>query len=183
MTPLEALKRITKFTEEKIAPQLLMRKEDRPTGDVMDKSEVVSELVNPVVRYGSIPHKNFQPLDFQIPLILWDFDQMSDDKQYTDGRTVNLRAFVGAYSSDIYESADMKLPDHKAFDDLLNTLEKMYVELTRRQVINGVGIKDSIEYGKYDGAYYPYAYGWLTITAEISRMTYDDEIDLDLDNC
>lgn len=178
MTPLEALKRITKFTEEKIAPFLLMKKEDRSV-DIMDSSEPVVELVNPSVRYGSIPHKNFQPLDFQVPLILWDFDQTSDDKKYSDGRTVNLRAFVGAYSSDVYESKSVNLPDHKAFEDLLNALEKIYVELTRHQVIDGVGIKDGIEYGKYDGNYYPYAYGWLTMTAEINRMTYDDEIDLD----
>lgn len=180
MTPLEALKRITKFTEEKIAPLLLMRKEDRSV-DIMDTSEIKPEFVNPAVGYGSIPHKNFQPLDFQIPLILWDFDETSDAKKYTDGRTVNLRAFVGAYSSDIYESDEVKLPDNKAFEDLINALEKIYIELSRHQVINGVGIKDGIEYGKYDGNYYPYAYGWLTITAEIERMTYDDEIDLDID--
>lgn len=178
MTPLEALKRITKFTEKKIAPCLLMRKEER-TVDIMDSSEPVVEYVHPAVSYGSIPHKNFQPLDFQIPLILWDFDQVSDGKEYRDGRVINLRAFVGAYSSDVYESKSVKLPDHKAFEDLLNALEYMYIKLTENHVINGVGIKDSIEYGKYDGNYYPYAYGWLTLTAEISRVEYDEK---DLDN-
>jgi hypothetical protein len=50
----------------------------------------------------------------------------------------------------------------------------MYIELTKRHVINGVGIKKPIEYGIYDGVFYPYAYGWLTLTAEISRAEYED---------
>ena len=177
MTPLEALKRITKFTEKKIAPLLFLRKEERSV-DIMSTEAIEAEYVNPAVGYGSIPHKNFQPLDFQIPCIIWDFDDMADDKDERNGRTVSLRAYVGTYSSEVYDD-DTKLPDHKAFEDLLNTLETMYIELTRKHVINGVGIKDSINYGKYDDNYYPYAYGWLTLTAEIERMKYDDEIDLD----
>ena len=178
MTPLEALERITKFTEEKIAPLLLMRKETQHSGDVMDNSEEKVEYVHPAVCYGSIPHKNFQPLDFQIPLIMWDFDQASDNKTNDNGRLVNLRAFVGAYSSEVYKDNITKLPDNKAVVDLMNALEKIYIEISRRQVLNGVGIQGSIDYGKYDGSYYQYAYGWLTITAEITRMTYDDEVEI-----
>lgn len=176
MTPYDVLKKFTEFTEKNIANTLLMRKEVRHTGDIMDKTKPLEEFVHPAVAYGTIPHKNFQPLDFQCPMILWTFDEVSDGKTYELGRTVNLRANVSAYSSELY--SDDRLPDNKAFIDLINALERMYIELTRRHVINGVGIVGEISYGIYDGAYYPYAYGYLTLTAEIPRMQYD-EIDLD----
>ena len=178
MTPFDVLKRVTEFTRTQIAPTLLMRKETRHSGDLLDATEVLPEYTQPDVCYGTMPHKNFQPLDFQIPMIMWTFDEVRDDGDYSEGRTVNLRAYVGAYSSELYQ-CDTKLPDNKAFVDLINALEKMYIELSRHHVINGVGIQKPINYGIYDGAYYPYAYGWLTITAEIERVKYDDEINLD----
>ena len=174
MTPLEALQRITKFTEENIAPLLSMRKELELSGDVMDMSEAKPEYVHPAVTYGTIPHKNFQPFDFQVPMMLWTFDETSDNGDYTNGRSVNFRAYVGAYSSEVYADENTKLPDNKAFVDLVNALEKIYIELSRRHTINGVGREKPISYGIYDGAYYPYAYGWLTFTAEIGRMEYDE---------
>lgn len=180
MTPLDVLKRFKEYTEQYIAPHLSMRKEPVLTGDVMDLSEEKVEYVKPSVCYGTIPHKNFQPfLDFQVPMILWTFDEVDDTENLNEGRTVNLRAYVAAYSSETYQGEDSKLPDNKAFVDLANALEKMYIEITRRNVINGVGIKKPINYGIYDGVHYPYAYGWLTVTAEIERMQYDDGIDLD----
>lgn len=181
MTPKDVLEKVTEYTKEHIAPLLLMRKEPKPTGDVMDMTEDIPEYVNPAVTYGTMPHKNFQPLDFQVPLILWTFDEVDDNGETFEGRTVNLRAYVGAYSGEIYETHDgteTKLPDNKAFVDLINALEKMYIELCRKHVINGVGLKKPINYGVYDGAYYPYAYGWLTVTAEIGRMDFDDDIEL-----
>ena len=178
MTPLEALKRVTEFTREHIASKLSMRKEFRNDGDIMDSSIEVREYVNPAVCYGTIPHKNFQPLDFQCPMILWTFDQVSDNGTYDEGRTVNLRAYVSAYSSELYAD-DHYLPDNKAVVDLMNALETMYVEISRHHTLNGVGRLKSIDYGIYDGVYYPYAFGWLTFTAEIERMQYADEIDLD----
>lgn len=176
MTPLEALERITEFTKENIAPKLRMRKEVRHSGDIMDNSEVTPEYVHPAVDYGTIPHKNFQPLDFQCPMILWTLDEVGDGGTYDEGRTVNIRANVSAYTSELYK--DGRLPDNRAFVDLLNALEKMYEEITRNHVINGVGIQKPVNYGIYDGVYYPYAYGYLTFTAEITRMQFDDDIDL-----
>ncbi len=179
MTPLDALKRIAKFTEEHIAPQLLMKKERVLSGDVMDMSEVVDEYVHPTVTYGDMPHKNFQPADFQIPMILWTIDEVEDLGDYEKGRMVNFRAYVAAYCGELYSDQDLKLPDNTAFVDLMNALEKMYIEISRKHVINGVGREKAVNYGKYDGLYYPYTYGWLTFTGEIARMQYDDEINLD----
>lgn len=171
MTPLDVLKNVTAFTRDNIAGNVLMMKERRHSGDILDKEEAPVEFVHPAVDYGTIPHKNFQPLDFQCPMILWTFDTVSDSGTYDEGRIVELRANVSAYSSDLYDGD--RLPDRKSFVDLANLLERMYIELTKRHVINGVGIKKPIEYGIYDGVFYPYAYGWLTITAEISRIEYD----------
>lgn len=173
MTPLEALKRITDFTEKKIATCLLMRKEPKLTGDVMDTSEDLPEFVNPYVCYGTIPHKNFQPFDFQVPMIMWTFDEVNDDGETPKNRIVNFRCYVGAYSSEVYSND--KLPDHKAFEDLVNALERIYIALSKCRVINGVGIHKPIAYGIYDGAFYPYAYGWVTVTAEIPRMEYEED--------
>lgn len=177
MTPIDALKKVTAFTQERIANNVLMRKEVRGSGDIRDKTPIPVEYVHPNVAYGTMAHKNFQPLDFQCPLILWTFDEVDDDGRYDEGRIVNLRASVSAYSSELYANDD-RLPDNKAFVDLANLLERMYVELTKHHVINGVGIQKPIQYGIYDGVYYPYAYGWLTLKAEIARNEYEDkEID------
>lgn len=175
MTPIDVLKRVTEFTREHIASKLLMRKEER-TDDIYDSSTKLPEYVHPAVCYGTIPHRNFQPLDFQCPLILWTFDEVSDDGTYDEGRTVNLRANVSAYSSDLYED-NTNLPDNKAVVDLANALETMYQEISKHHTMNGVGIFKRISYGIYDGVYYPYAYGWLTVTAEIPRMHYADDFD------
>lgn len=178
MTPKDVLERVTKFTRENIATKLLMRKELRRSGDIMDSQVDVPEYVKPEVCYGTIPHKNFQPLDFQCPMILWTFDDVDDAGTYDEGRTISLRANVSAYSSELYAN-DNNLPDNKAFIDLINALELMYVEITKSQILEGVGFFKSISYGIYDGVFYPYAYGWLTVKAEIERMQYADDINFD----
>ena len=184
MTPFEALKKLTDFTKEHIAPLLLMRKEPLTrNNDItkmpVDKSGEMPEFVQPTVTYGTMPHKNFVPYDFAVPLILWTFDEVNDEGDKEDLRTVSFRAYVAAYSSEIYEDEKTKLPDNKAFIDLINALEKIYQELSRRHIINGVGRGKEISYGIYDGLFYPYAYGWVTFTAELLRMEYEDDIDLD----
>lgn len=184
MTPFEALKRLTDFTKEHIAPLLLMRKEP-PTrnNDITqmpkNRDGDIPEYAHPTVTYGTMPHKNFVPYDFAVPLIMWTFDEMNDDGDKADLRTVSFRAYVAAYSSEIYEDEKSKLPDNKAFLDLINALEKIYQELNRRHIINGIGREKQISYGIYDGLFYPYAYGWVTFTAELPRMEYEDDIDLD----
>lgn len=180
MTPLDVLNKVKSFTEEHIAPFLLMRKEPKKTGDIMTKPSDTEtpEFVHPAVEIGTIPHKNFQPLEFQCPMILWTFDETTDAGTYDEGRIVRLRANVSAYTSGLYKENTL-LPDNRAFIDLVNVLEKIYQEITKKNVINGVGIMKPITYGIYDGVFYPYAYGYLTLTAEITRIQYDDEIFLE----
>lgn len=175
MTPIDVLRKFKTFTEREVADHIYMLKEVVLSGDVMETTPDTPELVHPKVEIGSIAHKNFQPLDFTVPMILWTFDDVSDEGNDTDGRVINIRANIGAYSSDLY--SDDRLPDNKAFIDLANVLERLYLELSRRMNVNGVGIIKPIQYGIYDGNYYPYCYGWLTVTARIETVSleYDEE--------
>lgn len=171
MTPMEALKALKAFTEANIAPRLLLMKEPQISADVMEMQEQETEYVHPYVEIGDIPHKNFQPLDFQCPMILWTFDETDDSGSYSEGRTVNIRAYVSTYGGNVYKTQDgnaTKLPDNKAFVDLINTLETMYQKISADPTIGGkLMIHKPITYGKYDGAFYPYAYGYLQAQAEL----------------
>lgn len=171
MTPMTALEALKAFTEAKIAPELLLMKEPQITADVMEMQEQKTEYVHPNVEIGDIPHKNFQPLDFQTPMILWTIDETADSGSYSEGRTISVRAYVSTYGGNVYKTQDgeaTKLPDNKAYIDLMNTLETMYQKISADLTIGGkLMIQKPISYGKYDGAFYPYAYGYLQAQAEL----------------
>lgn len=184
MTPMEALNALKAFTEAKIAPKLLLMKEPETSADIMDMREQGTEYVHPYVEIGDIPHKNFQPLDFQCPMILWTFDETEDSGSYSEGRTISIRAYVSTYGGDVYKTQDgqaTKLPDNKAFVDLMNTLEFMYQQISGDLTIGGkLQIHKPITYGKYDGAFYPYAYGYLQAQAELPTFeanNFDSDFD------
>ena len=182
MTPKDALNALKAFTEDKIAPHLLLMKEPQISADVMEMQEQEIEYVHPYVDIGDIPHKNFQPLDFQTPMILWTFDETEDSGSYSEGRTINIRAYVSTYGGDVYKTQDgvaTKLPDNKAFIDLMNVLELMYQKISADLTIGGkLQIRKPIIYGKYDGAFYPYAFGYFQAQAELPIF---EAIDLDFD--
>jgi hypothetical protein len=171
MTPKEALEALKSFTEDKIAPAFLLMKEPTLNVDVMDMREQDTEYVHPYVDICDMPHKNFQPIDFQCPSILWDFDEAEDSGNYGDGRTISIRAHVSTYGGNMYKAIDgvaTKLPDNKAYIDLLNVLEFMYQKMSEDPTIGGkLMIHNPITYGKYDGAFYPYAYGYIQAQAEL----------------
>lgn len=171
MTPMEALNALKAFTEKNIAPRLLLMKEPQINSDIMDMQEQPIEYAHPYVEIGDIPHKNFQPLDFQTPMILWTFDEADDGGNYVDGRTISIRAYVSTYGGNVYKTKDgesTKLPDNKAFIDLVNALETMYQTISADPTIGGkLMIHKPISYGKYDGAFYPYAYGYFQAQAEL----------------
>lgn len=181
MTPIEALNALKAFTEKNIASKILLLKEPNAVVDVMDMQEQEAEYVHPYVEIGTIPHKNFQPLDFQCPMILWTFDEASDDE--TDERTVNIRAYVSTYGGDVYKTINgeaTKLPDNQAFTDLMNLLELMYQKIAADRTIGGkLMIRKPLTYGAYDGAFYPYAYGYFQATAELPTFEAIDTTDFD----
>lgn len=171
MTPMEALNALKAFTEEKIAPRLLLMKEPQISADVMEMREQETEYVHPYVEIGDIPHKNFQPLDFQCPMILWTIDEAEDSGSYSEGRTISIRAYVSTYGGGVYKTQDgvaTRLPDNKAYHDLMNTLEFMYQQLSADLTVGGkLILHKPFTYGKYDGAFYPYSYGYFQAQAEL----------------
>ena len=181
MIPMEALNALKAFTEAKIAPRLLLMKEPQINADVMDMQEQETEYVHPYVEIGDIPHKNFVPLDFQTPMILWTFDEAEDSGNYSEGRTISIRAYVSTYGGNVYKTENgvaTKLPDNKAYIDLINTLEFMYQQISADLTIGGkLMIHKPITYGKYDGAFYPYAYGYLQAQAEIPVFEANENTD------
>lgn len=181
MTPMNALDALKAFTEANIAPHLLLMKEPQVDNtDLMDmqEQEQEAEYVHPYVEIGDIPHKNFLPIDFQCPMILWTFDDADDSGSYSEGRTISIRAYVGIYGGEMYRTEDgkaTKLPDNKAFVDLINTLETMYQKISADPTIGGkLMIHKPITYGKYDGAFYPYAYGYFQAQAELPVFEAND---------
>lgn len=177
MTPYDVLKKMQKFTVDNIAAFIRLRKEVDLSGDVFDNTECKIEFVNPYVEIGTIPHKNFQPLSFQSPMILWTIDAVDDDGTYESGRVLNLRAYVSTYGGNIYKTVDgeeTKLPDNKAYLDMLNLLEVMYQKISSKMNIDGVALNKPVSYGIYDGAFYPYCYGYFTIQAEIPSVEYSN---------
>jgi hypothetical protein len=184
MTPMGALEALKAFTEANIAPKLLLMKEPQNSADIMDMQEQETEYVHPYVEIGDVPHKNFLPVDFQCPMILWTFDETEDSGGYIEGRTISVRAYVGTYGGEMYRTENgeiTKLPDNKAFVDLMNTLELMYQQISADLTIGGkLMIHKPITYGKYDGAFYPYAYGYFQAQAELPIFEAKD-FDSDFD--
>ena len=178
MTPMEALNALKAFTEKKIAPRLLLMKEPQINADVMDMQEQETEYVHPYVEIGDIPHKNFQPLDFQSPMILWTFDETEDSGDYSEGRIVRVRAYMSTYGGDVYKTQNgeaTKLPDNKAYIDLMNALEVMYQQLSADLTVGGkLMLHKPFTYGRYDGAFYPYAYGYFQAQAELPAFEATD---------
>ena len=187
MTPIEALEALKTFTEKNIAPFLLLQKEPDYTADVMDMQEQKTEYVHPYVDIGDIPHKNFQPLDFQCPMILWTIDEVADSGNYDEGKTISIRAYVSTYGGNVYKTQDgvaTKLPDNKAYVDLMNELELIYQKLSADRTVGGkLALHKPFTYGQYDGAFYPYAYGYFQAQAEIPFIEADDISNDDYDCC
>lgn len=182
MTPRNALDALKEFTEKKIAPLLLLQKEPDAPLDIRSRVETEIEYVHPYVEIGQVPHKNFQPLDFQCPMILWAFDETSDEGNYTEERSITLRAYVSTYGGGVYKTEDgkqTKIPDNKSYLDLLNVLETMYQQICGDMTAGGkLSLKKPITYGVYDGAFYPYSYGYFQVQAEIAAC---EQIDTDGD--
>ena len=73
MTAVESLQALKKFVEEEVASGILLRKEAPSTEE--------PEFVNPYVALISLPHKNFMPVNFQVPHILIGLVTGKDDTE------------------------------------------------------------------------------------------------------
>lgn len=166
MTALDALKAIKSFIEKEIASEIELQKEqaDPP------------EYVNPYVSIITLPHKNFMPVNFQVPHILIGVENGTDD---TSEHVLRIRIACATYGGDVDFQEQNNIPDEKGYLDLLTLLERIKAKLISEAIIEGdcVVVKP-ITYGIYDEQLtYPYWYGYLQFAVQIqiveAKLTED----------
>lgn len=159
ITAVYALKGLKKFIEEKVASQMMLPKE--LTNPV--------EYVHPYVSLITLPHKNFMPINFQVPHILIGLTDGSEDA--SEGR-LSIRIACATYTGDIQFKDEANIPDDTGYIDMLNMLERIKSELVHAGVIEGVCRVDrEMSYGIYDEQLtYPYWYGYLSFNVDIPTV-------------
>lgn len=156
MTTIEALKSLKAFLEKEVAEGIELQKE---------LSDPV-EYVHPYVSIITLPHKNFMPVNFQVPHILIGLIN-GDDK--TDEHALQIRIACATYGGDVAFQNENNIPDEKGYLDLLTLLERIKLKLINSTIIEGDCIVEKpITYGIYDEQLtYPYWYGYLQFTLQI----------------
>ncbi len=159
MVALDFLKSLKVFLESEVADKIKLQKENSEP----------AEYVNPYVEICFLPHKNFSPYDFQVPLILIALDDGSDD---ANEHSLSVRLMLATFGGGFYP--DTKIPDAKGYVDLINLIELTRQALINRSIINGAGlIERPVGYGMYDTELiYPYWYGYITFTVSIPATEY-----------
>lgn len=160
MTAIDALNALKALIEEKVASEVLLQKE----GDAMSEPE----YVHPYVELITLPHKNFTPVNFQVPYILIGLSQGTDA---SDEHPLSIQIQFATYGGNIIFQETANIPDSSGFIDLLNLIEKTKHELIQATVINGCGvIEKPMQYGIYNEQItYPYSYGYLTFDMQIEN--------------
>lgn len=152
---LQALK---DFIQENVANDVLLLKE-----------HTTGEYVNPYVGLISLPHKNFMPVNFQVPHILIGLSSATND--VAKEHTLNIRIQVATYGGDIQFAEDANLPDETGYIDLLNLQERIMHELMQAAVIGNIAIDTDFDYGIYaEEITYPYWYGYVQFAITIPNM-------------
>lgn len=156
MTALDALKSLKKFLEKEVAPYIELQKE---------LSDPI-EYVNPYVSIITLPHKNFMPVNFQVPHILIGLVSGNED---TGEHGLQVRISCATYGGDVQFQEKNNIPDEKGYMDLLVLLERIKHKLIDKAIIEGDCVVDKpITYGIYDEQLtYPYWYGYLQFTVQI----------------
>lgn len=158
MTAVECLQKLKTFVEREVAASILLRKEGLATEK--------PEYVNPYVALISLPHKNFMPVNFQVPYILIGLANGSDA---ADEHSLNIRMQFATFGGSILFKETANIPDSSGYIDLLNLMERTKEKLVNAAVIEGGGvINKPVNYGIYDEQVtYPYWYGHMTFDLQI----------------
>lgn len=158
MTAVDALKMLQAFVKKEVANTIFLRKEGLSTEE--------PEYVHPYVALISLPHKNFMPVNFQVPYILIGIAGDNDD---ADEHILNIRMQFATFGGDIQFKENANIPDSGGYIDLLNLIERTKEKLINAAVINGGGVVNKpLTSGIYDEQLsYPYWYGYLTFNMQI----------------
>ena len=150
MTALEALRSLKEFIENEVASKIKLQKE---------LSDPV-EYVNPYVSIITLPHKNFMPVNFQVPHILIGIENGTSD---TDEHILRVRIACATYGGDVAFQEQNNIPDEKGYLDLLTLLERIKLKLIDATIIGkDCVVERPVTYGIYDEQLtYPYWYGYL----------------------
>lgn len=156
MTAVEALISLKSFLDREVAQGILLQKEG---------SDPI-EYVHPYVSIIALPHKNFMPVNFQVPHILIGFVEGEDAD---DDNTLNIRISCATYGGDATFQEQNNIPDEKGYLDLLNLLERIKTKLINETIVEGDCIVEKpIKYGVYDEELtYPYWYGYMQFAAQL----------------
>lgn len=157
LTAAGALKALKTFIQREIANKMTFQKEgsDPP------------EYVHPYVGIMSLPHKNFMPVNFQVPYILIGFTNGEDN---VNENAMSIRIQCAIYGGDIKFEKTANIPDETGYIELINLMERIKNRLVQEAVINkSVVVNKPIQYGVYDEQItYPYWYGYLTFEGQIA---------------
>lgn len=158
MTAVEALNALKEFVEQKVASSILLPKE----GVVAEKPE----LVHPYVALMTLPHKNFMPVNFQVPHILIGLASGADN---ADEHPLSIQIQFATFGGDVKFKDTAIIPDSSGYIDLLNLIERTKEKLIQAAVINKCGVVNKpMLYGVYtEQITYPYWYGYLTFDLQI----------------
>lgn len=160
MTAVESLKALQNFIEYEVASTLFLQKEGE-----YDESP---EYVNPYVSLITLPHKNFRPVNFQVPHILIGLTSGTDG---ADEHPLSVQIQFATYGGDFQFQENANIPDSSGYIDLLNMIETTKSKLNQAAVINGCGVVNKpFIYGVYtEEITYPYWYGYLTFELQIQK--------------
>lgn len=158
MTAVEALKGLKDFVEKEVAQTILLRKEGLSTEK--------EEFVHPYVSVITLPHKNFMPVNFQVPHILIGITNANED---ADSHSINIRMQFATFGGNLLFKETANIPDSGGYIDLLNLIERTKEKLVNAAVIPNSGLVDRpLNYGIYDEQLtYPYWYGHMTFDLQI----------------
>lgn len=162
MTAVEALKGLQTFIEKEVASTFLLQKEGFTTEE--------PEYVHPYVSLITLPHKNFMPVNFQVPHILIGLETGNDA---ANEHALNIRLQFATFGGDIRFKESANIPDSSGYIDLLNLMERTKEKLINAAVIEKSGaVNKPFFYGIYDEQVtYPYWYGYMNFTMQIPVTT------------
>lgn len=153
------LQDLKKFVREEIANDILLQRENSDP----------PEYVHPYVGLVTSPHKNFMPVNFQVPYIHIGLAQGTMDVSKENAVTVRFQCAV--YGGDYQFQQDANLPDETGYIDLLNLIERIMHKLTQAAVIGNCVIDTNFEYGVYNEQItYPYHYGYVQFSIQLPTI-------------
>lgn len=158
MTVVDCLLKMKTFLEKEVASSIMLRKEGVTTEE--------PEYVHPYVGLISLPHKNFMPVNFQVPYILIG---LTTGDEAENEHVANIRIQFATYGGNNMFQETANIPDSSGYIDLLNLMQRTKEKLINAAVIEGGGvINKPLSYGIYDEQVtYPYWYGYMTFILQM----------------